>query len=125
MDEPIRREVKIAAVPQDVWDALTDPAELAAWFAVEAQIDLRPGGAVRFAWPDGTERRGLIVELEAPRRLVWRWRELRSTDEGFASSDATVVEFAVEADGSGSRVTVTESPGVLTADPPVLAESRR
>lgn len=124
MDEPIEREVKIAAAPSDVWQALTDPAELAAWFGAETQIDLRPGGAVRFTWPD-TERRGLVVELDAPRRLVWRWRELRSTGEGLTTSDATVVEFVVEADGDGARVTVTESPGVLAADPPALAGSSR
>jgi uncharacterized protein YndB with AHSA1/START domain len=125
MDEPIRREVRIAAAPKDVWDALTDPAELSAWFGADAQIDLRPGGAVHFTSCDGTERRGLVVELDAPRRLVWRWRELRSTGHGLTSSDATVVEFVVEAHGDGARVTVTESPGLLAADPPALAESRR
>jgi len=126
MDRPIRREVRIAAAPQGVWDALSDPAELAAWFGADVQIDLRPGGAVRFAWPDGAERRGLIVDLDAPRRLAWRWRELRSTDDGLTTSDATTVEFLVEAEsGGGSRVTVTESPGVLAADPPALAESQR
>ena len=57
-DEPIRREVTIVAAPRDVWDAITGPAELAAWFDAETQIDLRLGGAVRFTWPDGIERRG-------------------------------------------------------------------
>ena len=124
MDEPIRREVKISGAPHDVWGALTHSAELAAWFGAEAQIDLRLGGAVRFTWPDGTERRGLVVDLDVPRRLAWRWRELRSRAGGLTTSDATVVEFMVEPDGEGSRVTVTESPGVLAADPPALAESR-
>lgn len=124
MEEPVRREVMIAASPRDVWDALTDPQELAAWFGAEAQIDLRVGGAIRFTWPDGTERRGLVVDLDAPRRLAWRWRELGSSSHGLTSSDATVVEFLVEADQEGSRVTVTESPGVLATDPPTLTESR-
>ena len=58
MDEPIRRDVIVDAAPEVVWDALTDPGELAGWFGAEAEIDLRVGGAVRFRWPDGTERRG-------------------------------------------------------------------
>ena len=55
MDEPIRREVTVDATPEAVWDALTDPDELAAWFGAEAEVDLRVGGAVRFRWHDGAD----------------------------------------------------------------------
>jgi uncharacterized protein YndB with AHSA1/START domain len=117
LDEPIRREVNVDAAPETVWDALTDPAELAAWFGAEAEVDLRVGGAIRFRWPDGTERRGLIVDLDPPRRLSFRWRELRSSGPGLAVADATVVAFTLADEGHGTRVTVTESRGVLAADP--------
>jgi uncharacterized protein YndB with AHSA1/START domain len=124
LDEPIRREVNVDAAPETVWDALTDPAELAAWFGAEAEVDLRVGGAIRFRWPDGTERRGLIVDLDPPRRLSFRWRELRSSGPRLAIADATVVAFTLADDGHGTRVTVTESRGVLAADPPLaMAEN--
>lgn len=124
MDEPIIREVTVAASHEAVWDALTDPGELAAWFGAEAEVDLRVGGAVRFRWPDATERRGLVIEFDPPRRLAFRWRELRSSNSGLAVADATVVAFTVETEGRGTRVTVTESRGVIAADPPLaMAEN--
>ena len=55
----------IAASPESVWEALTDTGELAAWFGAEADLDVRPGGPVRFRWADGTERRGLVIDVDA------------------------------------------------------------
>jgi uncharacterized protein YndB with AHSA1/START domain len=124
VDEPIRREVTVAAAPDVVWDALTDPGELAAWFGAEAEIDLRVGGAVRFRWPDRTERRGLVIDVDPPCRLAFRWRELRTSASGLVAADATVVAFILEAEDDGTRVTVTEASGVLAADPPLaMAEN--
>jgi uncharacterized protein YndB with AHSA1/START domain len=119
MDDPITREVTVDASADDVWDALTDPAELAAWFGADAEVDLRVGGAIRFRWPDGSERRGLVIDLDPPRRLAFRWRELRAGAAGLAAADATVVAFTLDADDRGTRVTVTESPGVLGPDEPL------
>ncbi len=119
VDEPISREVTVAAPPATVWEALTDPAELVAWFGADAEVDLRVGGAIRFRWPDGSERRGLMIELDPPHRLAFRWRELRAGAAGLAAADATVVAFTLDADDEGTRVTVTESPGVLGTDEPL------
>ncbi len=125
MDDRVTRQVEIEATPSAVWDALTDPQELAAWFGAEADIDLRPGGAVRFLWPDGTERRGLVIELDPPRRFAFRWRELRTSGPGLSAADATVVTFTLESQRNGrrdgTRVTVTESNGILAPDAPRLA----
>ena len=119
MDDPIRREITVEAPPDVVWDALTDPRQLAAWFGAEAEVDLLVGGAIRFRWPDGTERRGLVVDLDPPHRLAFRWRELRTTASGLAAADATVVAFTLKAEGRRTRVTVTESRGVPAVDPPL------
>jgi uncharacterized protein YndB with AHSA1/START domain len=118
VEEPIRREVAVAAPIEAVWDALTAPGELAEWFGAEAEIDLRTGGAVRFRWPDGTERRGLVIDVDPPRRLAFRWRELRTSASGLAVAEATVVAFTLDVEDDATRVTVTESSGVLAADPP-------
>jgi uncharacterized protein YndB with AHSA1/START domain len=117
--DPIRREVTVDSAPEVVWRALTDPGQLAAWFGADAEVDLRIGGAIRFRWPDGTERRGLVVDVDPPRRLVFRWRELRTSRSGFAVGEASVVAFTLEAEEQGTRVTVTESQGVIAADPPL------
>lgn len=125
MEDQVTRHVRIGATPEAVWDALADPMELAAWFGADGIIDLRPGGAVRFRWPDGTERRGLVIELDPPRRLVFRWRELRASSAGLSAAEARVVTFTLEPERSdpreGTRVTVTESDGILAPDAPSLA----
>jgi uncharacterized protein YndB with AHSA1/START domain len=124
VDDPIRREVTVAAAPEVVWDALTDVSELAAWFGADVEVDLRVGGAVRFRWPDGIERRGLVVDVDPPHRLAFRWRELRTSASGLAVADATVVTFTLEAEEQRTHVTVTESQGVLAVDPPLaMAEN--
>ena len=129
MEHQVSRQVTIDATPEAVWGALTDPPQLASWFDADAAIDPRPGGAVRFRWPDGTERRGLVIELDPPRRLAFRWRELRTSGGGPSAATARVVTFTLEPERSdrrdGTRVTVTESNGILAADTPplVMAEN--
>jgi uncharacterized protein YndB with AHSA1/START domain len=125
VENQVSRQVTIDATPEAVWGALTDPQQLAAWFDADTAIDPRPGGAVRFRWPDGTERRGLVIELDPPRRLAFRWRELRTSGAGPSAVEARVVTFTLEPERSGrrdaTRVTVTESNGILPADTPPLA----
>lgn len=122
MDDPITREVIVDAPADAVWAALTDAGEIAAWFGADAEVDLRIGGAIRFQWSDGSERRGLVIDLDPQRRLAFRWRELRTGAAGLAATDATVVAFTLEAADRGTRVTVTESPGVLGDEPLAMAE---
>jgi uncharacterized protein YndB with AHSA1/START domain len=128
VEDQVTRHVRIEATPEAVWEALTDPRELAAWFGAAGTIDPRVGGAVRFRWPDGSERRGLVIELDPPRRLAFRWRGLRTSGAGPSAVEVRVVTFTLEPDRAGgrkgTRVTVTESNGILSADPPLaMAEN--
>jgi len=109
----VTSEVTIAAPVGSVWQALTDPDELAAWFGAEVEIEARVGGAVRFRWTDGAERRGLVLDLEPPRRFAFRWRSLRASRGDPSIPEAAVVTFDLAPDRDGTRVVVTESPGVL------------
>jgi uncharacterized protein YndB with AHSA1/START domain len=59
---------RYAAVPEAVWDAITDPVRLARWF-LPVSGDLRPGG--RFALEGNAE--GDIVRCEPPRELALSW----------------------------------------------------
>lgn len=124
MDGPIRREVTIAAPAGAIWAALTDERELEGWFGAFAEIDLRRGGAVRFRWPDGSERRGLVVTLDPPRRLAFRWRD--ATNGRVTGTDASVVAFELVPAGDATHVVVTESPGIADTRPDetTLAEVR-
>src|SRR2546428_11697344 len=116
--EPVRREVLLAATPDQVWSALTRAPELSAWFQADVEIDARPGGAVRFRFPDGAERRGLIGLFEPHARLGIRWRDTRAADE---PSDAG---FALEEVRGGAHLVVAGARGIPSADTPLVARAR-
>src|SRR5436190_21944914 len=71
----IEREVVFPASPDEVWEALTEPERLEEWFATEAELDARPGGAGVFLWGDGEERRATVREAEPEERLVLDWED--------------------------------------------------
>ncbi|MEU1462471.1 SRPBCC family protein [Streptomyces sp. NPDC005727] len=88
--------------PDRVWRLVTDPGELAGWFPSRAEIDPRPGGAIRFSgdphMPDST---GSVLAAEPLRHLSFEW----GGDE---------LRFDLEAeDGRRTRLTLTD---VLTAE---------
>jgi uncharacterized protein YndB with AHSA1/START domain len=113
MAEAVKRELTISGAPGEVWEALTDPVQLAAWFGAEVELEPRPGGPVRFRWAGGTERRGLVEEVDPPHRLVFRWREVGRADAGFVTGPATTVAFTLEPHEEGTRLVLTESPGLF------------
>lgn len=111
-------DIEIAASPERVFHALTDPGELARWWgpddafrAQEWEIDRREGGEwnARFVDHDGNESTvsGEVRELEFPRTLEYTWR---SSSDGFLP---TVVRFdlrpSIVHGRPGTHVTVTHT----------------
>jgi uncharacterized protein YndB with AHSA1/START domain len=98
----VTRSVLIPAGPEEVWEALVDPARLEDWFAdgVEGG-ELVPGGEVVFRWDGGCERIAVVEEADEPRRLVFRWAE--------AGGEESQVCFELVEEAPGTRVTVVES----------------
>jgi uncharacterized protein YndB with AHSA1/START domain len=112
MDEPtdtdptdgttsVTREVDVEASPDELWHAITDDDERAAWWGGDTALDLRPGGTGHATDPDGTVRRIRVDEVEPGRRLTYRWW---TTDD-----DASAVELVVAPQPNGSRLTVIET----------------
>ncbi len=100
----IHKEIVLPATREQVWAALTDPAELERWFANDVELDLRPGGAARFCWDNGECREAVVTEVEPGERLAFEW-----ADEG-------EVEFTLDEDADGTRLVVVEtSPTWTTA----------
>lgn len=81
----------IRATPEQLFDAWTEAAQLEQWWGpsgidrVEAQVDLRPGGAYRIVnrFADGRVIRiaGEFEVVERPHRLVYTWRVDGQTGE--------------------------------------------
>jgi uncharacterized protein YndB with AHSA1/START domain len=84
----LRFERRLPHGVERVWLALTEPAELAGWLA-EADLDLRPGGAVQLRWRNSDAvLHGTVAELDPLRALELdtdlhgrlRWELLREGD---------------------------------------------
>ena len=96
----VTRTVEVDAAPDDVWQAVADPAERALWLDD----------------PDALARHVRVDESSPGQRLVWTW--WRPGDEGDASTVSVVLS---PVDGGGTRVVVTET---LPATPPVFASAQ-
>ncbi|HVA30175.1 MAG TPA: SRPBCC domain-containing protein [Gaiellaceae bacterium] len=94
----VEREIVFPESPAELWEALTEPERLEEWFATEAELDLRPGGAGTFRWGDGEERRATVREAREAERLVLDW------DDG---GGAVVLELEEVDDGTRVRVVET------------------
>jgi uncharacterized protein YndB with AHSA1/START domain len=44
--------------------ALTDPSELEQWFVNKAEVDLRPGGALKFTWREHEVAEGVFLLVD-------------------------------------------------------------
>lgn len=98
----MEKEIFIRATPERVFRALTEKAELEAWFVHEATIDLRVGGALRLFWdPESVE--GTFLEVDPPRRVVFTW------DERPAIAGITTSAFTLTAEGDGTRLHLVHS----------------
>ena len=73
-----------------VWRAVTTPEHLAQWFPSPVDIDLRPGGPMRFgAFGTSATETGTVEAVEPPHRLEFTWGADRLTFELSAEGDDT------------------------------------
>jgi uncharacterized protein YndB with AHSA1/START domain len=102
----IERTVEVPHPPAVVWAALTTAEGLASWFGQEATIDLRPGGAARMRWENGSTVDMRVERVEEPRVFGYTWQI-----HGLPEDDPrrTYVEFILEPSGEGTRLTVVET----------------
>lgn len=92
----LEKELFIKAPPERVFQALTKKEDLERWFLTKAEVDLRPGGAIRFAWEPGTFEVGKILVCEPPYRLSYTW-------ETFGPGTTTIT-FELTAENDGTRL---------------------
>jgi uncharacterized protein YndB with AHSA1/START domain len=81
----------------------TEPERLEEWMSpvgtVEAEVDLRVGGALRIVMKSGDtviEHVGEYLDIEKPNRLVFTWRSAFTGPEG----SVVTVELAPDGDGA-------------------------
>ncbi len=59
----VEHGVVVRATVDAVWKMLTTSAGLASWYGVEAEIDHRPGGAVRVGWGNWPDDEGNAADI--------------------------------------------------------------
>jgi uncharacterized protein YndB with AHSA1/START domain len=103
--DAIQAEIFVAAPPERVFQAITDPTQMAKWWGQNGvyrvtggQSDLRPGGkwVSTGVGADGAEFRveGEYLEVDPPRRLVHTWKK-----PSWAPGLETIVRWELEPHG--------------------------
>ncbi len=110
----IDRSIEIKAPPERVWRALTDPAELSAWFQVKIEGPIAPGSHVwmvaQHKGHAGTRFQVWFVEMDPPRRFVWQWHPgAVDPSVDYSREPRTTVTFTLEPIAGGTRLSVAET----------------
>jgi uncharacterized protein YndB with AHSA1/START domain len=102
----IERTISVPQPPEKVWAAITTAEGLGTWFGQKATVDLRVGGLAQLTWDGGYAHELRIERLEPPRVFGWTW-----AISGLPEDDPrrTYVEFTLEPDAAGTRLTVVET----------------
>lgn len=79
----IERTLELDAPIERVWKAISEADELARWFPDRAEFSATPGHVGRFSWDEHGEGAVVVVDVDPPHRLSWRWQSSmeRSFDE--------------------------------------------
>jgi uncharacterized protein YndB with AHSA1/START domain len=122
MDIPdtIERRLELPQPVERVWSALTEPAEVGAWFGEDVTLlELRPGGRMvqHFRDPSRPElglitSEHVITEVDPPHRLAWAWKpwpEPGEEDLPVLEGPHTVVTWTLEPSVTGTVLTMVES----------------
>jgi uncharacterized protein YndB with AHSA1/START domain len=101
-------DIEIEAPPEAVFDALTTPEDLAAWWGAEGvyrthdwEIDLRPGGAWNCrATSAGGEMtvHGVYLEVKRPTSLAYTW------NPSWDPIPATTIRYTMTKIAGGTKV---------------------
>jgi uncharacterized protein YndB with AHSA1/START domain len=90
---------------QDVWEAITDPEQVEAWFMVKMAARPSPGGSVEMEHPYGIRATGRVLEWRPPRAYEYEWNVAPgpNTPEG----ESSVVRWELTPSEGGTLLVLT------------------
>jgi uncharacterized protein YndB with AHSA1/START domain len=105
--------IYIRSTPEKVWAALTDPAAIKKyWFGITAESAFTAGSSWRLNFEDGRiADTGEILEADAPKRLVIRWRnefkpELKAEGWSRCTMQLEMADYYPDFGGNAVKLTV-------------------
>src|SRR5690242_14677831 len=108
----IEREIHVQASPEIVYQVVSTPEHLAAWWPDEVELDPVPGGTGVISFGDkGSDDEQsspvTVVEADPPRRFSFRWVY---DDRGTATAtNSLLVTFDLVPEGAGTLLRFSES----------------
>ena len=89
---------QLAHSREKVWEALTEPEHLAAWFPTTIEGERAAGARLRFSFPgrEAPPFEGKMITYDPPSVLEFRWGE-------------DLIRFEVQPDGGGSVLTLVDT----------------
>lgn len=111
LQDAIERQLVIPVARQRVWDAITQPDQIARWFCQAVSLELEPGAPLQLHWERHGSTRGRIETVEPIARFAYRWVPISDPDSSIPIDQvpSTLVEFLLEDAPEGTRLTVRES----------------
>lgn len=107
----IEREIRIDASPEVVFDVVSNPAHVRAWWPDEAEYDPEPGGAGRIGFHQGDQGTGWaqfqVVDAVPGRLFSFRWTHPEG--EAPRPDNSMLVVFELEPRGGGTLLRMTET----------------
>lgn len=117
VSDALVQNIFINARPEQVWQALTTPEGLKAWYAFGgAEIDLHPGGAIVFRWDEHGVYRGNVEVVEPNQRFAFKFAPFEAGALPKAGN-ATIVTITLTPENNGTNLQLKES-GYQTLDLP-------
>ncbi|WP_280398797.1 SRPBCC domain-containing protein [Nocardia carnea] len=104
----LEREIRIDAAPEIVFEVVSRPEHMKLWWPDDATFDAVPGsvGTLVFDEHGGAETIK-VVEVEPPRRFVFRW--IAPDGELPEAGNSLLVTFELEPADGGTILHLTES----------------
>lgn len=113
MTDRIEKTVSLKSPINTVWDAIADHEKFGTWFRVKLYTPFKEGevtkGHITYPGYEHVEWESLTLALQSPHYFAMIWYHDDIAPEGFEGRLETRVEFRLEEDGSGTRLTITES----------------
>lgn len=103
----VRREIRIEASPETVFNLLTDPNRIPLWMGRSAVFEPHPGGDFKIEVNDRDTAAGKVVEVTPNERVVFTFGWERS-DNPIRPGSSTV-EITLMREGEATLVTLVHS----------------
>ncbi len=100
----LRYEVMISAARDRVWDHLATADGLTRWMAIDAEVELQPGGVITWTHANGATMVGRFVQVDPPSRLAFTYGWVG--DLMGVSPGSTIVDIELTELEAGTCVTV-------------------